>query len=257
MHISHMWLRYLFIGLDTAVQVFATSTSRLLRTLQLETGQRVIGFRICPVNQEILYIFTSTSVTKWHWDSGKRLARWGTDCPTISVDLPLVQNVGDSAPYFSIVTQKDGKREISINTMGDRKVPGITALQTSKQINVFKVAYGGRLLFASDGSHLFMGTTTNINLENAEAARLTWREATLPVTATSFDLRESSSVKGADAVDLLVGESGGAIVIYHDIVDTLFGRNTDKKSSPRKLHWHRGPVSTVRWSKDGSFAPCC
>lgn len=146
---------------------------------------------------------------------------------------------------------------ISINTLGDKQLPGITALKTSKQINVIKVAYGGRLLFASDGSHLFMGTTTNINLENAEATQVTWREATLPVTATSFDLRESSSMKGADAVDLLVGESGGAIVIYHDIVDTLFGRDTHKKPSPRKLHWHRGSVSTVRWSNDGAFTPCC
>lgn len=225
----------------------------------METGQKVIGFRICPVDQEVLYIFTSGFVTKWHWDSGKRLARWGTNRPTVSIDLPLAQNEGDTAPYFSIVTQKDGKREISIDTLGDKKLPGITVLRTSEHISVVKVAYGGRVLFASDSSHLFMGTTTNIALENPESTRFTWREATLPVTATSFHLRESSSVKGSDAVDMVVGESGGSILIYHDIVNALFGRNTDKKSSPRKLHWHRGPVSTVRWSKDGTFAQlaCC
>lgn len=247
------WLRYLFVGLDTSVQVFATSNSRLLRTLQMETGQKVIGFRICPVDEDVLYIFTSSFVTKWDWNSGKTLARWETDGPTVSIDLPLGQNAGASSSYFSIVAQKDGKKGISITTLGDKKLPSITALHTSENINVIKGAYGGRVLFASDGSHLFLGTTSNIDMESPESTRFTWREATLPVTATSFHLRENS-VKGSDAVDLAVGESGGSILIFHDIVNTLFGRHADNKTSPRKLHWHRGPVASVRWSKDGTFA---
>lgn len=214
----------------------------------------MIGFRICPVDEDVLYIFTSSFVTKWQWDSGKRLARWGTTCPTISIDLPLAQNEGASSSYVSIVAQKDGKKAISINTLNDKTLPSINALQTSEHINAIKVAYGGRVLFASDGCHLFLGTTSNINMELPESTKFTWREATLPVTATSFHLRENSSAKGSDAVDLVVGESGGSILIYQDILNTLFGRNTDKKASPRKLHWHRGPVSTVRWSNDGMFA---
>lgn len=239
------------MGLDTSVQVFATSTSRLLRTLQMETGQRVIGFKICPTDQNILYIFTSGFVTKWHWDSGKRLACWGTPCPILSVDLPSAESEGRPPLYFAIGAQKDGKREISINTFSDKKPTGTTALQTNEHINAIKVVYGGRVVFASDGSHLFMGTTTSVDLDSPDSMQYKWREATLPVTATSFHLRESSSAKGSDAVDLVVGESGGSILVYQDILNTLFGRNADKKPSPRKLHWHRGPVNTVRWSKDG------
>lgn len=247
-------LRYLFVGLDTSVQVFATSTSRLLRTLPVETGQKVIGFRICPSDEDVLYIFTSASVTKWHWNSGKKLAIWETNRPTISIDFPLTQDTASSLSYFSIVTQKNGKRGISISTLGDKDISSLTVLQTSEHINVIKVACGGRVLFGSDGSSLFLGTTSNINMEHPESASFIWRQARLPVTATSFHLRENSFMKGSDAVDLVVGESGGSILIYHDIVNTLFGRNTENKISPRKLHWHRGPVSAVRWSKDGTFA---
>lgn len=247
--------RYLFVGLDTSVQVFATSTSRLLRTLRAETGQKVIGFKICPVDEDVLYIFTSSFVTKWHWNSGRRLALWETNGPTVSIDLPLAQTIGGSLPYFSIVAQKDGKRRVSITTLGDQKVPSITALETSEHINVIQGVHGGRILFASDGSHLFLGTTSNVDTESPESTRFTWREATLPVTATSFHLRETFSVKGSVGVDLVVGESGGSILIYHDIVNTLFGRNTDNKTSPRKLHWHRGSVGAVRWSRDGTFVP--
>jgi NET1-associated nuclear protein 1 (U3 small nucleolar RNA-associated protein 17) len=239
------------VGLDTAVQVFSTSTSRLLRTLQIEAGQKVIGFKMCPVDQDILYIFTSGFVTKWNWQEGKRHARWGTMSSTISVDLPAIQNDERSAIYFSTGAHKNGKREISINALSEQKPVGTTILQTNEHLNAIKIAYEGRVIFASDGTRLFLGTTTKSDLESPDSAQYTWREATLPATATSLDLRESSSSKGPEAIDLVVGESGGSILIYQDILNTLFGRNADKKSSPRKLHWHRGPVSTVRWSMDG------
>ncbi|KAJ5810533.1 uncharacterized protein N7503_002751 [Penicillium pulvis] len=253
---------HLFIGLDTAVQVFATSTSRLVRTLQMEAGQNVIGYKICPVEQEILYIFTSNFVTKWHWDSGKRLAKWGTGSRAVAVDVPQVENQNQLAAY-SIGIQKDGKRQILINALTDKKSPSIVALTTEEQINNIQVICGGRVIIACDGPHIFMGTTTTLDLENPETVQYNWREATLPSSATCFHLRqslsakskgtESKSAKGSEAVDLVVGEATGSILVYQDVFNTLFGRNAEKKSSPQRLHWHRGSVNTVKWSRDGNY----
>ena len=237
-----------------AVQVFATSTSRLLRTLQMESGQKVVGYKICPVNPEVLYIFTPKLVTKWNWDSGKRLARWETDATVTAVDVPVVENEQQLASY-SILTQKDGKKQISINPLADKKAPGIVALQTNEQINAVQVAYGGRVIFASGGNRIFLGTAAKFDIGNPESVSFKWREAALPVSATCFHLRESTatSSKSADVIDLVVGEKGGSILIYHDLSNTLFGRSAEK-SPPRKLHWHRSSVNTVRWSKDGKLS---
>ncbi|KAJ5622029.1 hypothetical protein N7528_005261, partial [Penicillium herquei] len=253
---------YLFIGLDTAVQVFATSTSRLVRTLQMEAGQNVIGYQICPTDQEVLYIFTSGFVTKWNWDSGKRLARWEAGSRTVAVDVTTIANVDTPAAY-SILVQKDGKRQVAFSALGDKKSASVIALQTAEQINTIQVAYGGRVVVACDGPRIFLGTTPSIDLENPDATQYTWREATLPVSATCFHLRESSSaknqasevkgLKASETIDLVLGETGGSILIYQDILNTLFARASDKKSSPRKLHWHRGSVNTVRWSRDGNY----
>ncbi|KAJ5969851.1 hypothetical protein N7501_006099 [Penicillium viridicatum] len=243
---------YLLVGLDTAVQVFATSTSRLSRTLQMEAGQQIIGFSICPEDQESLYIFTSSgSISKWNWSSGKRIARWETTCTTVSMSLASVGKEGSTAAIsFSIISPKDGKRQISINTLGDKKIQGTTALETSQKINSIKVTHDGRVIVASDGKHLFMGTTTSAELENLETVQYAWREATLPVNATCFDIQ----IQGSESIDLAVGESGGSILIYQNVLNTLFGKDfSDKRSSPRKLHWHRGSVNTVRWSKDGNY----
>lgn len=243
------------MALETAVQVFATSTSRLVRTLQMEAGQKVTGYKLSPIDQNILYIFTPAFVTKWNWDSGKRLARWGTGYSTIAVEVSGSEGADRIASY-SIGLQKDGKRQVLVSALGDKKATDIVALETSEQINTIRVAYEGRVILASDGCRLFLGTTPNVDLENPESTKYTWREATLPVSATCLHLRENpegKSTKTADVVDLVIGEGNGSMLIYHDLSNTLFGRNAEKKSPPRKLHWHRGAVSTVRWSKDGKF----
>ncbi|KAJ5558121.1 hypothetical protein N7535_008334 [Penicillium sp. DV-2018c] len=243
---------YLLVGLDTAVQVFATSTSRLSRTLQLETDQHIIGFSICPEDHEILYIFTSSgSVSKWNWNSGKRIARWESTCTTTSTSLASSGKKGNkSILCFATTSQKDGKRQITINALGGKKIQGTIALETNQKLNNIKVTHDGQVVIASDGKHLFMGTATSTELENLETVQYTWREATLPVNATCFDIQ----VQGPGSVDLALGESGGSILIYQNVLNTLFGKDISvKRTSPRKLHWHRGSVNTVRWSKDGNY----
>lgn len=248
--LTFFYRRYLLVGLDTAVQVFATSTSRLSRTLQMEAGQQIIGFGLCPEDQESLYIFTSSgSISKWNWSSGKRIAHWETTCTAVSTSLASVGKEGSTtATSFSVISQRDGKRQILINKLEDNKIQGTTVLETSQKINSIKVTHDGRVIIASDGKHLFMGTTTSAELENLETVQYAWREATLPVNVTCFDIQ----AQGSESIDLAVGESGGSILMYQNVLNVLFGKDLgDKKSSPRKLHWHRGSVNTVRWSKDG------
>ncbi|KAF7712086.1 Uncharacterized protein PECH_004637 [Penicillium ucsense] len=246
---------HLFVALDTAVQVFAAATSRLLRTLQMEAGQKVVGFQLCPTEPGVLYIFTSGFVTKWDWDSGKRLARWGTDATTVAIDLTVPENEAQPVSY-SIVSPKDGKRQILVNALGEKKLPGVPILTTSESVSSIRVTCGGRVVVACDGAHIFLGLASNIDLETPESIQFSWREATLPASATCFHLRENSEesqLSTNPVVDLAVGQSGGSILVYQNILNTLFVLSPDKKPSPRKLHWHRGAVSSVRWSRDGNY----
>jgi NET1-associated nuclear protein 1 (U3 small nucleolar RNA-associated protein 17) len=242
--------RSLLVGLDTAVQVIATSTSRISRTLQLEAGQTIIGFSICPQDQENLYIFTSTgSISKWNWSTGKRIARWETSCNTVSTSLTSIgKEENRSSLCFSILSPKGGKRQISVGPLGDKKIQGTIILETTQKLNLIKVARNGRVVLASDGKHMFMGTINGAELENLETVQYTWREVVLPTQATCFD------IQGSDSIDLAVGTANGSILVYQNVLETLFGKDSsDKRSSPRRLHWHREACNTLRWSKDGMY----
>lgn len=218
----------------------------------MEAGQQIIGFSCCPENHENIFILTSSgSISKWNWSSGKRIARWETTSTTISTCLASIGKEENATTFsFSITSQKNGKRQVLINALGSKKIQCVTALETNQKLNSIRVTHDGQLVVASDGKHLFVGTTTSAELENPETVQYAWREATLPVNATCFDMK----VHGSGSVDLAIGESGGSILIYQNVLSTLFGKDTsDKRFSPRKLHWHRGSVNTVRWSKDGNY----
>ncbi|KAJ5339076.1 hypothetical protein N7452_005804 [Penicillium brevicompactum] len=240
----------LLVGLDTAVQVIATSTSRITRTIQLEAGQTIIGLNICPQNQDNLYVFTSAgSISKWNWTTGKRIARWETTSKTIATSLASIGKEEDkSSLCFSIISPKGGKRQISVSPLGDEKIQGVTILETSQKLNFIKVTGNGRVVLASDGYHLFLGTSSGPELENLATVQYAWREVMLPVQGVSYD------IQGSESIDLAIGTANGSILIYQNILDTLFGKDSgEKKAAPRKLHWHREACNTLRWSKDGNY----
>lgn len=260
--------RYVFLGLETAVHVYSLSTSRLFRSLQMETSHKVVGYKLCQVNREHLYIFTSSgSISKWEWTSGKRISRWDTCCKTISVDMTSNETEDSICTIsYSLREQKDGKRQILIMRLNDSKISETVALETSQRLTDLKIARQGRVIMAWDSNHLLIGTA-NANDQSTSELQYIWKEASLPVNVTCLDLREdmypagpmgqdSKTRKRLESVDLVLGESGGSILIFYDALNSLpnneDGYQSGKNPAFRRLHWHRGAVSSVRWSRDGT-----
>lgn len=260
-----IYLRYVFIGLDTAVHAYSVATSCLFRIFQPGDGHRIVGYKLSPIDQAHLYIFTSAgSVSKWEWISGKEISRWNGNREVMSVDSAFYQSENDtSLVAYSVQKRKDGKREVTVLDLGDGRKPENVALETHTRISDIKVARQGRVIVAYGGPHIAVGTANARQSDVEQPIQYTWREVSLPTNITCLDVRESeiSTRRGhqgikdnesSDSVDLVVGEADGSILIYHDIMSIfLCNKDGGKGSAPRRLHWHRGLVSAIRWSKDG------
>lgn len=59
------------------------------------------------------------------------------------------------------------------------------------------------------------------------------------------------------SVDLAVGCARGAIYVYHDLLSKLPGEGSGASKAgmiqPKKYHWHRRAVHSVKWSEDGTL----
>ena len=262
-----MLARYLFLATGSAVRVYSTVTSILVRTLHMGSNQSIIGYKICPIKQERLYVFTANgSVRTWEWTTGKQISHWDMHRTTISVDFSLDASDSSANPtVYYLCEREDGKREIRTFSMRDEKPSESVILETTARVSQTKVSPQSQTIIAYGGHRLLLGITYASNNGEAEHAQYTWRETILPVTITCLDIRKSTrrEVQGQkdrnprEQLDLVVGEAGGSILIYQDMLGFFLthegSRDGNNSSAARRLHWHRGPVNSLRWSRDGKL----
>jgi hypothetical protein len=78
---------------------------------------------------------------------------------------------------------------------------------------------------------------------------LTCMDVLTVAPATSKKGKKGAVQRGGDIV---VGDSVGAIYVLHDAVASR------AEITPRKMHWHRMAVSSVKWALDGEYSyPRC
>ncbi|KAH3008314.1 hypothetical protein KXW60_002184 [Aspergillus fumigatus] len=241
---------YLLVGTETAIHVHSIGTSYRSQ------------------NPQHLYIITSTGcVSKWNWLSGDQIASWDLARETLHAEL-CPSEVGELRYMllFSLRGRKDGKRQFTVTLFNGGTPRDIVVFETTQRIDNFRVFKQGQAIVAWAGQRLLLGAR-EFNTPDPSTMQYAWREVVLPVRVTCVDVRESgarnrttpqgSQDNNLDTMDLVLGESGGSILIYPDFL-ALFptggiGSDDSKGLAPRRLHWHRGPVNAVRWSKDGNY----
>ncbi|KAL2828118.1 WD40-repeat-containing domain protein [Aspergillus pseudoustus] len=258
--------QYLFLGLETSIHVYSIATSRLFRILeqqqQQSASETIVGFRLSPINQERLYIFTSSgSVTEWDWAANRQLARWSIiqHKTTIAADVVFENRTTDPV-LFSLGERKDGKRDLAITPLNDNKNEnnmnnerGVSILETSVKIEGFRIVGDGQIVVAYGGTHLFLGVSSSA--QDLESSSYAWREVKLGANITCVDITLTTKLP---EFDLAVGGADGSILVYHGalgLLGLLPGKRDEdrKKSTPRRLHWHRDAVTAVHWSRDGNY----
>ncbi|WEW60145.1 NET1-associated nuclear protein 1 [Emydomyces testavorans] len=265
--------RYILLARDSAVQIYSIATSSLIRTLQIPVDlKRITRYRLSPVNPEHLFVATrSGHIIEWNWNTGQWIQSWDISKSILAMDAIAVTE-NDSEPFdnpaiYTICKRKGENFEIvmSIKENGseDQLWKQSVIYKTSRRLTNLRVAARGQVIVATAGAYLVVGQTSKD--ASQKKVERTWRELRLPVYTTCFDIRESSrpnksprnQLSPSAEVDLVIGESEGAILIYHDLVDTLLRCESKGELNAglvsRRLHWHRDIVKTVRWSRDGNY----
>lgn len=263
--------RYVIIATDCATQVFSIATSCVVRALPTAGLEKITALKLSPKDTDCLYASTTSgSITRLNWQSGTETQIGKKPYPVIAVDPQIPDNSpGDHDLFlFALGHKEKGNREISIVLDSDGPCKGKTlvVLETSTPLSDMKVVSGGKIIVAWAGDRLLVGlTASQLTSGSFTSLKYVWREVRLPVCATSVDIRFSGRAlkqskktqmrsEGVGNLDIALGESGGSILIYYDILGRLLQReNNDMEDNlvSNRLHWHRKPVKTIKWSRDG------
>jgi NET1-associated nuclear protein 1 (U3 small nucleolar RNA-associated protein 17) len=273
--------RFLIIANRRTLNVYSTSNSLLTRSIKpvlkdnAPPSTRIVAYCLSPTHPDIIWVaFSDGSVFRIDWTTGTGGSdHWmisSTGC--IHMTVASMESAGRRRDVvFTTEIKKDGGFRITAQELSPENpgvVPTRTIYSTPNRIQLLKTAKEGNVIVAASGNRILLGRLRSSDYDSVENIRYEFRVFESIEVIKSLDLRVSDrketdglkkSLKKSPIVDVVVGDVRGVLFVHHDLLAKLFSQHVDGKLPlgisiiPRKLHWHRQAVHTVKWSLDGKW----
>jgi NET1-associated nuclear protein 1 (U3 small nucleolar RNA-associated protein 17) len=267
--------KYLILANTRALQVYSTETSLLANTLPVSSGS-LSTYALSTTNPNNLYTANSSGlITLWDWTEGKKIGRW---------------EIGSNVRQMTVVPQPDSQLDlIYCHEIGSKHIINVHALRTRSHgsptelkqifktkypITGFQVLSEGKIVIATTKKSVAIGKRSKVHKTALQDFEYIWREFQISKPATTFDgylripakseKKQNQAHDQRDHLDLAVGDEEGVIHLFEDILSSLAAIEKSTKTGPKtdtnletlrpkRLHWHRQAVGSVKWSRDGMY----
>ncbi|KAF2738188.1 WD40 repeat-like protein [Polyplosphaeria fusca] len=267
--------KYLFQAFDTSVCIYATESSLLVNSIS--TGSRFLtGIALSTSTHDHIYLATSDGIVSlWNWNDNTRIARW-------DIGINIHQIVARTQPGTTqdfVYCHEIGKRHaISVHALRTKAqaspMESKQIFKTNSTVIGIEVLLHGKVVIAACRSSIFIGKRLHSYKTELQDFEYVWREFQVSNRITTFNaylrLPQSSArtadplLEQRDNVDLAIGDDQGVIHLFEDLLSSLVRIEKASKSksaidaasdglNPKRLHWHREAVGSLKWSKDGNY----
>ncbi|KEF56965.1 uncharacterized protein A1O9_07155 [Exophiala aquamarina CBS 119918] len=252
--------QHLILAIHSQVRVYSTKTSLLVRSSPINRSS-IVSCAFSTVEPTKVYIgYTNDTVALWDWTTNQTTTQADTQRRLRRI-IPLTSH-GEEEVVL-VLRQGEDKSSSVIAYLMDHKQQNFEVARTvlERPFNVMNLeSYAqGSVLIASSYGKLLVGYSQDV-IENGAQMTYTWREISIAGSVTAFDAQvrpnKPNAGRKVPTTDLAVGLSSGMIMLYQDLLYKLIGKekkNHNEDIIPRKLHWHRTAVNTVKWSRDQRY----
>ena len=244
-----------------------------MRHLRIHKADSISAFAFSSTTQSHIYLSTiAGTIEKWDWIEGLRLSRWRLSSSIYRL-VTAKQNPGDAVDdlVYTIDRQGKGPWLLSVHRLAgicDGTKTDVKILLTTQQaLSAVKVLENGRVIVATSGSQLMIGSSNEPALFPLKDVSYRWRIIECPEVIVGTDIRVRPSEKiqkmskggnlNSNPMNIVVGGLKGSIHIYEDLLrkvikrDRHAGKESSAEITSRRLHWHRNAVLAIKWSADG------
>lgn len=282
---SFLWnaadhFRFLIVATLGTINVYSTANSLLTRSIKLKLNAaaspppRIITFCLSPTNSHILWVACSDgSIYSIDWTSGAGAEQyWGissTGCVHMTAaSMESAERRRDV--IFTTEARKDGGFRITANELAPPnstvKTVARTIYTSNQRIQFLKSAREGSIVVAASGNKILVGRLRSTEYDTIDKIKYEFRVFESADAIKCLDMRvtnrsdaeglkKSNPLRKTPVVDLVVGDVRGVMFLHNDLLAKVFSPAEGALAvnlSPRKLHWHRQAVHTVKWSLDGT-----
>ena len=275
--------RFIILANRATIHVYSTLNSLLARSIKLkinaaDASTHIVTYCLSPTNSNLVWVACSDgSIYSVDWTSGKGANQSWTISSTgcIHMTAASTESAGRRRDVvFTTEVRKDGGWRITANELARPTDSFETAARTiytsNQRINFLKTSKDGFVIVAASEKRILIGSLRSTEYNTIDKIRYEFRVFESTEFISSLDLKVSartgvetlgkSVLKRLPVVDVVVGDAKGSIFVHNDLLGNLARSQDDKLPPgisliPRKLHWHRKEVCTVKWSLDGMPFP--
>ncbi|TVY84633.1 U3 small nucleolar RNA-associated protein [Lachnellula suecica] len=272
----------LIVASGLTIHVYSTSNSLLTRSIKLQTEDdrsdvQIVTYCMSPTQSNIIWVACSHGhIYSIDWTSGAGATEWwvtsSTGCEYMTVASMESAGRRRDVVFTTERRKGDGWRitahELALPN-GKIAIAARTVYTTDDvRISFLKTAKEGTVIVGAAGKRVLLGRLRSSDYDTVDKIKYEFRVFETTDSIMTLDLKVSdrtfteelkkSVLKRTPVVDLVIGDVRGAIFVHNDLLANLI-RAQDKtlakpiSLAPRKLHWHRQAVHTVKWSLDGNY----
>lgn len=261
--------KYLLLANPKGLHIYDTNTSLLAHFLAASNTGVITTYARSSSNPALVYVADSNGlITLWDWVEGTKIGRW---------------DIGATVRNMVVITQPGSDEDlVYCHETGDKHIVNVHALRTKSQasrtelkrvlksssaIISLQVLLQGKYVVIATAESITVGKRLKVSKTAVQEFEYVWRELKFSKRVTTcntyFRQREvpengkKSAQDQRDVLDLAVGDEIGVILLFEDILASFAAIESSQKGNksrtdsaeslrPKKLHWHRDAVSTLR-----------
>jgi NET1-associated nuclear protein 1 (U3 small nucleolar RNA-associated protein 17) len=270
--------KHIIVATPRAVQVYTAETSLLAHALSITSPSTIVtAFALSATKPNQLYVADSTHlVTLWNWVEGTKLGRW--QIGAMVRQMVVIAQPGSDEDLVYCHESSGKSQVINVHALRTKEQASQTELkQVLKQtdrVQRLQVLLQGKYVIVTSNRSITIGKRLRASKTAVKDFDYVWRELQFSNTITTCDVYhrrpapaengKKSAEPEKDILDLAVGDEIGVILLFEDILASFAASERSQRNQtiadsaeefrPKRLHWHRNAVGSVRWSLDGTLS---
>lgn len=267
--------KHIVLAKPNTVEVYSTETSLLEFSTPIHGRPVVLSCALSSVHPSQVYFATSGGIiTRWDWSDGVK-HRW--DIGAQIEHMAVVTGPGSSDDL--IYAHETGTSHVlNVHALRTSNQPAETGLQqilkSAQPITGVQVLLQGKIVVVSTPNSILLGKRKKLHKTELKDFEYTWREIETAKRITTFsafvrlpdtDINKSQQKDTKDHLDVAIGDEEGAIMLFEDVLASFAAVERSQKDKtksigpeslrPKRFHWHRDALRSVKWSLDGWWYP--
>jgi len=259
--------------------VYSTEDSLLVRRIALPltniddpselASPHIVASVLSKSDTDYLWVACSDGrIWRLNWTSGSGAdTHFNVDAKRVlDVTVDTVEIAGKSEDVLLVLKRltKTSAQIVAYNSKALSTGSGKLLHTYDESPQFLRFVAGGRLIVAAAKEALHVGLLKTRKPASLDDLAYRFHCFDLPDIISCLDIRSTmrTTKKGGlelQSVDVVVGCARGAIYVYHDLLSKLPGEGSGSSKAaaiqPKKYHWHRRAVHSVKWSEDGRHSP--